>query len=154
MERRRRVSLVIGRFQPFHNGHAALLAEAMENGDVVVGVGSSQESRTRRNPFTFEERQALIQAVADVEIVAIPDINDPPNWVAHVQSLVEFDRVYGNDEATLKLFRAAGIETISPGLRHRNEWEGSLIRQWTNWQESVPAQTIPLLTKLLAVVNQ
>jgi nicotinamide-nucleotide adenylyltransferase len=147
---RRRVSLVIGRFQPFHNGHAALLAAAEAVGPVVAGIGSSQESRTSRNPFTFEERKQLLAAVSDVPVVAIPDINDPPNWVAHVQSIVDFDLVYANDEETISLFTAAGIEVVAPGLQNRSSWEGTSLRQWTNWHENVPEAAIPLLETFLA----
>lgn len=150
MDRRRigPTGLVIGRFQPFHKGHAALLDVALAAGPVVVGVGSSQESRTSRNPFTYGERKEMIQSVADVPVVAVPDINDPPNWVAHVQSLIQFDVVFGNDDATLQLFRDAGIEVVTPGLQHREKWEGTKIRQWENFDE-VPAPVVPIIKRIL-----
>lgn len=53
----------IGRFQPFHNGHKAVIEEALKQSKrVVVVVGSSFAARNIRNPFTFEERKAMIEA--------------------------------------------------------------------------------------------
>jgi len=41
-------ALIIGRFQPFHLGHLLLIKEAAKEADIIViGIGSSQESRTR-----------------------------------------------------------------------------------------------------------
>jgi len=53
----------IGRFQPFHNGHKAVIEAALEQAkEVVVVVGSSFAARNIRNPFTFQERKAMIEA--------------------------------------------------------------------------------------------
>jgi len=52
----------IGRFQPFHNGHLALLLRALELGEkVVVVLGSSFRSRNTKNPLTWQERAAMIR---------------------------------------------------------------------------------------------
>jgi bifunctional NMN adenylyltransferase/nudix hydrolase len=54
----------IGRFQPFHNGHKAVIDAALKQAkEVVIVVGSSFAARNIRNPFTFEERKAMIEAV-------------------------------------------------------------------------------------------
>ena len=53
----------IGRFQPFHNGHKAVIEAALEKAEqVVIVVGSSFAARNIRNPFSFEERKAMIEA--------------------------------------------------------------------------------------------
>lgn len=54
----------IGRFQPFHNGHKAVIEAALKQArEVVVVVGSSFAARNIRNPFTFQERKAMIETV-------------------------------------------------------------------------------------------
>lgn len=54
-------AVVIGRFQPFHVGHLALVEKALEVADkVVIVVGSSYASRNVKNPFTFAERKRMI----------------------------------------------------------------------------------------------
>ena len=83
--------IVLGRFQPFHNGHEHLVLEALEQfQEVTIAVGSSQEEWTTNNPFSFKERQSMIEAWViekglseQITIVGIEDINDPPNWVEH-----------------------------------------------------------------------
>jgi bifunctional NMN adenylyltransferase/nudix hydrolase len=53
----------IGRFQPFHEGHAHILKRALELGDkVVIIIGSAAAPRSPRNPFTAEERIEMIQS--------------------------------------------------------------------------------------------
>src|SRR4051812_5559138 len=50
------VAVLIGRFQPFHQGHAGLLAKALAVAPkVVVVLGSSFHARSAKNPFTWQE---------------------------------------------------------------------------------------------------
>ena len=59
-------AILVGRFQPFHNAHAALLRAALASaGRVVVALGSAFSARNIRNPFTAEERAAMIRASLD-----------------------------------------------------------------------------------------
>ncbi len=45
--------LYIGRFQPYHLGHQAVLEKIAEEVDeIVIVIGSAQESHTAENPFT------------------------------------------------------------------------------------------------------
>jgi bifunctional NMN adenylyltransferase/nudix hydrolase len=56
------VAVFIGRFQPFHHGHLAVILEGLERADhMVVLVGSSGSPRCHRNPFTFNERSQMIR---------------------------------------------------------------------------------------------
>lgn len=62
----------IGRFQPFHNGHKEVISIALQQAkEVVVVVGSSFAARSIRNPFTFEERKAMIEAAFPNETEAL-----------------------------------------------------------------------------------
>lgn len=85
-------AILIGRFQPFHNGHAALLrATLAQAGRVVVVPGSSFRSRNARNPFTWEERAEMIAASLDegearrVAFVPVRDYYDDRRWAAAVE---------------------------------------------------------------------
>jgi bifunctional NMN adenylyltransferase/nudix hydrolase len=63
MTRKTDVSVYIGRFNPFHKGHAHVLSQALENSKLtIVLVGSSGQARSLKNPFTFEERRKMIEA--------------------------------------------------------------------------------------------
>lgn len=90
----------IGRFQPFHNGHKAVIDAALEQShEVVVVVGSSFAARNIRNPFTFQERRAMIEAVyppgrtdrgTRVKVVPVSDYPyDDNKWVNAIQKIVD-----------------------------------------------------------------
>jgi len=84
----------IGRFQPIHNGHAAMLRQALERAPrVVVVLGSARSARTVRNPFTAVERIALIRAamgeLADrLVFVEMRDYFNGARWAAAVRRAV------------------------------------------------------------------
>lgn len=87
------LTIYIGRFQPFHNGHAALLAEALALGrQVIVVLGSAFGARNPKNPFTWQEREAMIRATLTPEesqrvtFLPIRDYYDDKRWVAAVQA--------------------------------------------------------------------
>lgn len=55
-------AIFIGRFQPFHLGHLAVLQEALNHAArVVVLIGSARSPRCHRNPFTYAERERMIR---------------------------------------------------------------------------------------------
>jgi len=83
----------IGRFQPFHNGHKAVVEAALEKAkEVIVVVGSSFASRNVRNPFTFQERKDMIKAVFPSDRVKVVPVSDYPyddnKWIAAIQNVV------------------------------------------------------------------
>lgn len=93
----------IGRFQPLHNGHCVIIDEALRRAkQVIVLVGSADEPRTIRNPFTFSERYQMLTLAFketmewDTDIGAhrliIQPIQDFPynedKWLSQVQTTV------------------------------------------------------------------
>lgn len=83
-----------GRFQPLHNGHKAVIDRALEMAkEVVIVVGSSFQARSTKNPFTFEERKAIIKAVFTQDSVKVVPVMDYPYddnaWVSAVQNAVK-----------------------------------------------------------------
>jgi bifunctional NMN adenylyltransferase/nudix hydrolase len=86
------VAVLIGRFQPFHNGHATLLKKALESAPrVIVVLGSAFHARSAKNPFTWEERAAMISAtlpsqdVGRLSFVPIRDYYEDARWATAVQ---------------------------------------------------------------------
>lgn len=72
-----KLGITVGRFQTFHNGHRQMLQKAVELCDRVgVFIGSSQESGTNKNPFTYEMRKEILEKVfgGSIEIYPLPDI--------------------------------------------------------------------------------
>ena len=61
MKRSFDVVVFIGRFQPFHLGHKAVIQQALTLADeVIVCVGSSGKPRSTKNPWSFDERSVMI----------------------------------------------------------------------------------------------
>ncbi|EHJ91722.1 bifunctional nicotinamide-nucleotide adenylyltransferase/Nudix hydroxylase [Vreelandella boliviensis] len=76
----------IGRFQPPHLGHLAIIREALKRArQVIVLVGSSWQARSLRNPWRFEERQAMLRA----------GFNDADNQRLEITPLL--DALYNDD---------------------------------------------------------
>ncbi|MFY9716534.1 MAG: nicotinamide-nucleotide adenylyltransferase, partial [Thermoplasmata archaeon] len=130
--------LLVGRFQPFHSGHLGLVrrirADAPSD-ELVLAIGSAEQSYTPENPFTASERyemiaRALAEAgVAGVVAIPVPDIHRHSLWVGYLEGLLPpFRRVYTNNPLTRLLFEKAGYAVESPELIDRGEFEGKKIR--------------------------
>lgn len=75
---------MIARWQPVHRGHAAVLRGLCRCADqVLIGIGSSNEYDFR-NPFTLEERTAMLELVLqpfqNVQLIPVPDLHNGPRW--------------------------------------------------------------------------
>jgi len=88
-------AILIGRFQPFHNGHAALVKQALEMADrALLVLGSSFRAPNAKNPFTWEERAAMITASFNgddarrIVFVPVRDYYDDARWAAAVEECV------------------------------------------------------------------
>lgn len=86
----------IGRFQPFHAGHLAVIEAGLEKASqLIVLCGSAHQPRTTRNPWSVAERETMIRgALSDrdnerVHVVPLMDVvyNDEL-WVRNVQATV------------------------------------------------------------------
>lgn len=154
-------ALVVGRFQPLHHGHAAVIKAAIEDAvHVVVAIGSSEAKTSVKDPFSLAERQQMLEAAfPGIETVPVPDIHDPPRWVDHLLNLTgPVDRVYGNDDRTMDLFEDAGIAVKRTGLSQRDAWEGKQVRLQIAegdgaWRKAVPAPVAGILDALDAEVR-
>lgn len=89
------LTVFIGRFQPFHNGHLHVINEALKQSKhVCILVGSSNEPRSIRNPFTFAERVSMIHGAINVsEPIYIKPLEDilynDSQWVKNIQESVD-----------------------------------------------------------------
>ncbi|RXN91475.1 ADP-ribose pyrophosphatase [Achromobacter aloeverae] len=102
----------IGRFEPFHNGHAAVARHALTRaGKVIFLVGSADTPRTTRNPWTVAERTVMIQAALGDEqarrLIICPlrdHLYNESLWIAGVQRTVaEAIRKDGGDPAGARI---------------------------------------------------
>jgi nicotinamide-nucleotide adenylyltransferase len=135
--------VVLGRFQPFHNGHAAMIINAeeyrLENFPelkLIIAVGSSNRPQTLKNPWSESERMEMIlywldnEANIDAKIVSIPDIEDPPNWVSHAERYHGEPGVFfSSDLTSSELYESSKWPVISMSLVERERFEGWRVRE-------------------------
>lgn len=131
----------IGRFQPLHIGHEFVIRQALTQVKrLIVLVGSANVARDPRNPFTFEERAAMIRScfaydLAEGRLIVEPlsdHLYSDTAWAAEVRRRVNaivLDTGNGGGFRTagLKDFRIAltgyGKDATSFYLNLFPEWE-------------------------------
>ena len=144
-------ALYIGRFQPYHLGHQAVIEKiAEEVEEIVIVIGSAQDSHTPENPFTGGERMEMIYASLRecslchrCYVTPLQDVQRNSIWVSHLQSMVPgFDLAYSNNPLVVQLFTEAGIAVKKPPLYQRELYSGTairrLMREGGDWTGLVP----------------
>lgn len=143
-------ALVVGRFQPFHRGHHKAVLEVLsECDDLVIVIGSAEESHTTSNPFTASERYQMIlsslteDALSKVQIVPVRDVNRYAIWVDHIESYAPpFDVVFSNNTLTRSLFSQVGYEVRKTKTYNGKLYSGTEIRRrmlaGERWHHLVP----------------
>jgi nicotinamide-nucleotide adenylyltransferase len=151
--------LLIGRFQPFHLGHLEALHFALSKVDKLwVGLGSSNKSPQKNNPFSAEERKKMILSSIDdsirnkIEIYFIPDFEDHKKWVENIDIIVpKFDMVFTNDDMTKYLYSKLETMVVAIPFTKRDVLSGTNIRDLIlsdqPWEEFVPDGTRDFLNE-------
>ena len=147
--------IVLGRFQPFHKGHAHLVKAALQKGPTTIAIGSSTSEQSMNNPWSVDEREAMIRewlGDREANIVQIADINDPPNWVEHASNFHGHGTLVTSDEETKILYEKSDFPVEWVDLSERESYEGWRVRATLKMlstvhekeaQKQVMLQTIP-----------
>ncbi|MBY0410425.1 MAG: bifunctional nicotinamide-nucleotide adenylyltransferase/Nudix hydroxylase [Burkholderiaceae bacterium] len=119
------LSVYIGRFEPVHNGHLALLHHAlMQASRVVVVMGSAWQARSPKNPFIWQEREAMLRGAlssadnARVHVMPMRDHYNEAVWANAVQ------------EAVVQL---AGPSAIIGLVGHFKDASSSYLKAFPGW---------------------
>ena len=152
--------LLIGRFQPFHLGHLEALQFALSKVDNLwLGLGSSNKSIEKNNPFSAEERKKMILSSIDdsmknkITIYFIPDVDNHVKWIEKIDTIVpKYDIVFSNDPLTDHLYSKRTVRVISIPFLKRDQLSGTrirdLIKSDQKWDDLVPSGTNDLLENL------
>ena len=133
--------VVLGRFQPFHKGHALMIqaaddwrsANASDKG-LIIAIGSSNQPPSIRNPWSSDERAAMLRVWLasigmEAKVVEIPDIDDPPNWVSHAEKYHgRAGSIFTTDAWTAELYESSGWPVVMGELENRESYEGWRVR--------------------------
>ncbi|WP_338604766.1 nicotinamide-nucleotide adenylyltransferase [Sulfolobus tengchongensis] len=141
-----------GRFQPFHLGHLNVVKWSLERVDeLIILVGSAQESHTVSNPFTAGERIEMIRNalresgidLSRIYIIPVPDILMNNVWAYHVSTYTpKFEVVFARNPLVIRIFKEAGYKVEIPPPFDREKFNSTYIRRLIilndNWSELVP----------------
>jgi nicotinamide-nucleotide adenylyltransferase len=153
-------ALYIGRFQPYHLGHHAVIKEmAAEAEEIIICIGSAQRSHELEDPFTAGERYLMISkslradGISNFYVVPILDVNWNAVWVSHVESLIPpVDVVFTNNPLIERLFKEQNYNVRVPLLFNRKEYSGSEIRRRIlnneSWESLVPQAVVAVLKEI------
>jgi nicotinamide-nucleotide adenylyltransferase len=146
--RNRKRALFIGRFQPFHNGHARVIKDILrENGRITIVIGGPAKANDK-NPFSFAERERMIRSVMRDEwpgryvIRKVTDVDDDAKWSGKIKRLGKFDLAYSRNPWVLRCLKKAGIPVKKHAFYQRYKNCGRVIRgrmeENRRWKSLVP----------------
>ena len=134
--------LYIWRFQPFHIGHLDVVSQIFEQGyeQIVIWVGSMNQPRSERNPWTFPERKQMIEAglhdrgvdMDRITIVGIPDFSEDEDRYVYIIETFDFDAVMSGNEWVIGIFE--GHKQLVLEEQERIAIHGTDIRALLNEQ--------------------
>lgn len=154
-----RIAVLIGRFQPWHHGHHALLTHALrisgEDGAVIIVLGSAHQARNPKNPLTWEERAECICRCVDaarrarLHFLPVPDCYDMDRWIRAVQQgthRLAHQLCSGADAPPLQTDASADGHVPAPPcpitlVGHFKDDSSQYLRHFPGWTlEDVPRQ--------------
>jgi len=129
-ERKYDLAVFIGRMQPLHHGHIHNIKRALSLADhVLVIAGSANQPRTPKNPFTADERGAMVDSIFGeygdrVQVVGVEDYYPDTLWLKNVQT-VAHKHLINN-----------GIDTFDASiaiLGHDKDHTSFYLKQFPTW---------------------
>ncbi len=144
-------------------GHHEVIKDILNQVDeLIIGIGSAQESHTLENPFTAGERILMVSKALDeidkelrkrVYIIPLEDIYRNALWVSHVCSMVPpFDVVFSNNPLVIRLFKEAGFEVRTTIMYNREFLQGKEIRKMMinggEWEKYVPKAVADVIKEI------
>lgn len=156
--KKKKIALLVGRFQPFHKGHLFLIKKSLaESEKIVIGIGSAN-IHDDKNPLDYETREKIIKSVFYKEkildklakIVPLDDYFDDEKWRSNLSKKVgRFDIVVGNNEWVNRILESKGHKISRYGYFKRYLYEGERIRnlmaEKKKWQDRVPKYLVNFL---------
>lgn len=136
------LGVVMGRFQPFHNGHLELVHQAFQfSKKVLILVGSANRCRSVKNPFTFSEReQFIINAIREAMPDRMQDLYIRPmkdylyeenRWIQHVQEEVDKELLDLEGELCMAGKHASDMKVTI--FAHNRDESSYYIRKFPQW---------------------
>lgn len=163
-----RRGLFVGRFQPPHFGHFRSIEWILSEGGVdelIVVIGSAQESHTLQNPFTAGERFEMLLLgfrelgidASRIHIVPVKDIAMNFVWTRYLEMMLpRFSVVFTRNPLVYRLFEEYGYEVRMQPLYDRGRYTATRIRKLmiegrAEWREAVPRSVAEYIDEIRGV---
>jgi len=155
MNRKYKLGMVVGRFQPFHHGHYSIISEALCQCDrVIVLIGSCGHEGTLENPFRYDFRKDLISATFNNERLSFAPlvhigVGDSPYWGNYLMETAFFmmgryPEAYftGNEPDRSHWFENYNIEQIVVNRQDKpisaTQIRKKMMEKDNSWYKDVP----------------
>lgn len=153
--------LILGRFQPLHNGHMKVIKDSYaEDKDLVIAIGSAGRSNEKKNPFSGEERKEMIEnalAANDIEarVILIPNTDSDRHYAEHVVKHIgkKPDKVITENQWTIDLFTAAGFK-VEVTDRHFDLSATDIrdrIAKDQEWEDLIPREAAKVIKEIKGI---
>jgi len=128
--------VLIGRFQPVHNAHAEIIRRAAKMAkQLIIIVGSANQPRTFKNPWTSQDREMMLQNI----------VREMDDHLGDTMIRVEhnIDTIY-NDQAWAVRVQAIVAKHTQPGdkigvIGHKKDSSSFYLDMFPQWSyEEVP----------------
>lgn len=155
-------AIFIGRFQPFHKGHLAAIKWVLKREKkIFIFLGSTEESFTKKNPFSFRERERMIkktlagQKIKNFKVYGIRNLSSDKLWAKNIlkkaKLSAEDSLVFTNNSWTKKCFLAIGVK-VRPHPMFSGRISATKIRikiaKGEKWNNLIPETTLQILKKM------
>ena len=141
----------IGRFQPLHLGHEAVIRGALERVEtLIVVVGSSHMASTPKNPFTFADREAMFTRVfhhelATGRLILVPlyDYEHDHDWEKNLRHSIEQTILEHANKGGIHLHGYADFKVALAGFgKDASSYYLNMFPQWDNIQIEIQHGTL------------
>lgn len=156
-------AIFIGRFQPFHKGHLKAIKWILKKEkEIFIIIGSSQQSFTKNNPFSFSERKKMIknalieEGIGHFKIYGMTDlIKSDILWAKQLLKRIKHKPeeiiIFTKNPWTKKSFQKIGVKVRSHPMFF-NELSATQIRKKIakdqNWRNLVPEMVSNFLREI------
>jgi len=151
-------AVVIGRFQPFHNGHFSILKKIEKNQKIkkiIIIIGSSQFKNTPDNLYSLSTRKKIIklslanQIKKKIIIKSCPDVFNDKLWLRKILKITGRNVVvYTGNPKVKNIFIKNKTKVID--IKKKIKISGTSLRKFINnkkniWQRYVSKKAINII---------
>lgn len=133
--------------------------------EVIVVIGTAQESHTVVNPFTAGERVVMVKLALKeagldlnrIYIIPVPDILMNSVWVNYLSMYVpKFKYGVARNPLVVRLFKEAGYEVLIPPPYNRGIYSSTRIRRLmlsddASWRDLLPKSVVEFIDEIKGV---